>query len=170
MASGERICSFPPVVDGESRVLVLGTMPGAESLRRGQYYGHGRNGFWTILFALYGLERPDGYAERIRFLHDRHIALWDMLDSCVRPGSADADISLPEPNDIPALLREHPNIAAIFLNGNKAAALFKKYAAPRLKSGYTILTLPSTSPAYVIPFERKLEGWRKLSEHLSRIK
>src|SRR5664280_2641543 len=118
-----RIFSFPPIVDDESRVLVLGTMPGAESLRQQRYYAYERNQFWTMLFALYGLSRPDDYEKRVVFLYEKKIALWDVLDSCMRSGSADSKIRFPQPNSIPELLESHPNIGAVFLNGKGAAVL-----------------------------------------------
>lgn len=164
-----RISSFPPIVDAGSRVLVLGSMPGAESLRRQRYYAFEQNHFWKIIFALYGLDKPADYETRIQFLHDKHIAAWDVLESCVRSGSADAEIRNPAPNKIVELLEEYPGIQAIFLNGNGATALFKKLVKPRLTREMPIETLPSTSPAYAIPFERKLAGWQKLLEFLSSI-
>lgn len=164
---GNRIVSFPPIVDGRSRVLVLGTMPGAESLRRQQYYAYGRNHLWGILFALFGKALPEEYGTRVRHLGDQGIALWDVLHSCVRPGSADADIKHAVPNDIPALLDANPRISAVFLNGRGAEALFKKHIQKELPRSLHIETLPSTSPAYAIPFEKKLDGWRKLADYLA---
>lgn len=162
-----RIGSFPPIVDDSSRVLVLGTMPGAESLRQLRYYAYERNHFWSIIFALYGMERPLAYDDRIRFLHEKHIALWDVLESCERRSSADADIRLAVANPIGELLEEHPAIGAVFLNGKGAEKLFRKMVLPHLHRSINIVTLPSTSPAYAIPFERKLAGWHPLLEFLS---
>lgn len=147
-------------------MLALGTMPGAESLRQQRYYAYERNHFWSIIFALYGLEKPADYNERVRFLHEKHIALWDVLESCVRPGSADADIRLAVPNDIAGLLEAHPKIQAVFLNGHGAESLFKAHVAKKLTRNINTETAPSTSPAYVIPFERKLDGWKSILEFL----
>ena len=163
----DRIDSFPPIVDGRSRALVLGTMPGAESLRQRRYYAYERNHFWSIVFALYGLERPPDYDERIVFMQDKRIALWDVLKSCVRPGSADADIKAPAPNAIAELLDGHPAIGAVFLNGKGAEKLFQKLIVPHLNRGIPAITLPSTSPAYAISFAQKLDGWKPLLEFLA---
>jgi TDG/mug DNA glycosylase family protein len=165
----QTISSFPPIVDDGSRVLVLGSMPGAESLRQQRYYAYEQNHFWKVVFALYGLEKPADYESRVRFLHEKRIALWDVVATCVRPGSADADIRRAAPNRIAELLESHPQIGAVFLNGNGAAKLFKRLVLPEIQRSVGIETLPSTSPAYAIPFERKLEGWRKLTEFLSKI-
>jgi len=163
-----RISSFPPIVDDESKVLVLGTMPGAESLRQQRYYAFERNQFWTVLFALFDIARPDEYEKRVLFLLDKKIALWDVLDSCMRNGSADSKIRFPKPNSIPELLERHPNIGAVFLNGKGAAALFNKHVLQHIPNQLHIETLPSTSPAYTVAFEHKLDDWKKLSAFLSK--
>lgn len=163
-----RISSFPPIVDGNSRVLVLGTMPGAESLRQRRYYAYERNHFWTVVFALYGLERPADYDDRIKFLYEKKIALWDVLDSCERRSSADSEIKNPAPNGIADLMKQYPRIEAVFLNGNGAAKLFKRFVQHDVGSGIHVETLLSTSPAYAIPYEKKLQGWQRLLEYLSK--
>jgi double-stranded uracil-DNA glycosylase len=142
-------------------------MPGAESLRQQRYYAFGPNHFWRVMFGLYGLEVPDEYEKRVSFLHEKHIAAWDVLESCERPGSADADIKEPKPNDIPGLLAAHPGIAYICLNGNGATKLFNRLVLPNLPRQVQIATFPSTSPAYAIPFQNKLDGWKMLLEFLS---
>lgn len=163
----ERISSFPPIVDEASRVLVLGTMPGAESLRQRRYYAYDRNHFWAVVFALYGLPRPDDYDMRIAFLHEKHIALWDVLESCERQTSADSEIKNAVPNRIPRLLCEHPEIHAVFTNGKGAEKLYKRFIQPNLIRPVNLLVLPSTSPAHAaMSFDQKLAGWQKLLEFL----
>jgi hypoxanthine-DNA glycosylase len=157
--------SFPPIADARSRVLVLGTLPGEESLRRHEYYAHPRNLFWPIVFALFGAEVPARYDERLRFLLDRGVALWDVVASGTRIASADSTIRAETPNPIAALLDAHPGIRAVAFNGGGARRLHDRHFARR--AALTYLALPSTSPAYArIGFAAKLAQWRALREVL----
>lgn len=161
MAGGAPVIrGFPPVADAGCRVLILGTMPGTASLRKRQYYGHPRNAFWPIMEALLGIDPSESYEERRRALLDRHIALWDVLESCRRPGSADADIREGRPNDIAGLLGGCPLIGLVCFNGGGAERLFNRWARPAAgRPGTRYLRLPSTSPAFAMPFEAKLAAW-----------
>jgi len=103
--TSEKIRSFPPVATSEARVLILGSMPGIASLTAGQYYAHPRNAFWRIMGKLVGAGPENPYDERLRILKKGGIALWDVLDSCVRPGSLDANISNETPNDFAIFLQ-----------------------------------------------------------------
>ena len=141
-------------------------MPGIASLRQAQYYGHERNLFWPILFALFERVCPADYAARTAFLLGHHIALWDVLDSCVRRTSADSDIREAQANPISELLQAHPTIEAVFCNGQVAAGLYRRHIAGRLAKSLPMTVLPSTSPAYAIPAERKLAGWQPLRQYL----
>jgi hypoxanthine-DNA glycosylase len=149
-------------------VLVLGTLPGEESLRRRQYYAHPRNLFWPIIFALFGAAEPGGYDERVRFLRETGIALWDVVERGQRTASADSTIRAEVPNAIPELLDAHPGIRAVAFNGGGARRLHDRHFARR--PGLAYLALPSTSPAYAaIGFAAKLARWRALREALSRV-
>src|SRR5438067_1273405 len=108
--------SFPPVVDHRARILVLGTLPGEESLRRGEYYAHPRNLFWPIIFALFGETPPPAYSDRVRSIGAHKIALWDVCASARRVASADTTIAAEVPNAIDALLDTHPGIRAVAFN------------------------------------------------------
>ena len=146
-------------------MLVLGTLPGEESLRRQEYYAHPRNLFWPIVFALFGASVPASYDERVRFLRDRGIALWDVVASGQRTASADATIRGEIPNAIPELLDTHRGIRAIAFNGGGARRLHDRHF-PR-RPDLTYLALPSTSPAYArIGFAAKLAQWQALREKL----
>ena len=59
---------FGPIVSPDSRLLILGTLPGEESLIRRQYYGHPRNHFWPIIAAAFGEVLPVSYDDRIAML------------------------------------------------------------------------------------------------------
>ena len=155
--------SFPPIVDASSRVLVLGTLPGEESLRRQEYYAHPRNLFWPIVFALFGATPPSAYCDRLSFVAGRHIALWDVCASGERLASADATIRAEVPNRIDELIAAHPKIRAVAFNGSGARRLHDRHFA-RLPD-LLYLALPSTSPAYAsLGFAEKLASWRALRE------
>ena len=146
-------------------MLVLGTLPGEESLRRQEYYAHPRNLFWPIVCALFDASVPARYDERVRFVRDRGIALWDVVASGTRTASADATIRAEMPNRIPELLDAYPGIRAVAFNGGGARRLYDRHFARR--PDLTYLALPSTSPAYArIGFAAKLAQWQALREAL----
>ncbi len=152
--------SFPPVLGDHPSVLILGTLPGKESLRKQQYYGHPRNAFWRIIFDLFEGDFSEVYSERINFAKQNKIALWDVCHTAHRPGSLDSDIKKEVANTIPELLKDNPSIKLIAFNGQKAAQLYDKYfERSRELTYYTFL---STSPANAsYSFEQKRENWRQ---------
>jgi double-stranded uracil-DNA glycosylase len=157
--------SFPPIVDERARVLVLGTLPGEESLRRQQYYAHPRNLFWPILFALFDAALAPLYADRLAFALSQRVALWDVCELGEREASADATIRREVPNTIDQLLDAHPLIDAVAFNGSGARRLHDRHF--RRRAGLTYLHLPSTSPAHArLDFAAKLAEWRALRETL----
>jgi hypoxanthine-DNA glycosylase len=155
--------SFSPISHPNATVLILGTMPGAQSLALQQYYGHPRNAFWKIIFLVLETPFAADYEQRKNILIENRIALWDVLEACVREGSLDSAIEEEVPNDFDSFLKAHPNIQYIFFNGQKAAKYFKHYVA--VGDGYTLLTLPSTSPAHAgMSFETKLLEWESIKQ------
>ena len=95
-----RISSFLPIIDAQSEILILGSIPGVKSLEKQQYYGHPQNKFWKIIFELLNEEFTDDYTQRIATISKHHIALWDVIDSCERKGSLDSEIRNEEANQI----------------------------------------------------------------------
>jgi TDG/mug DNA glycosylase family protein len=162
---------FPPVIGDGAQVLVLGSLPGVESIRLGQYYGHPRNALWRILGDVFDINPERSYSERCAAVLSRNIALWDVLASSVRPGSLDSAIDerTAKHNDFNGLLSGYPTIRAIGFNGQKARALFDKRVLKSLRARRIpeLITLPSTSPAHAaMPYDEKLVQWRALSSYL----
>ena len=151
-----------PVIDADTRLVVLGSFPGVASLRAQQYYGHPRNHFWRILSALWQLDLVAlGYAEKLAQLRAHRLGLWDVYAACEREGSLDSAIREAQPNDLASLLRHTPRLEAIAHNGGESARSMRRSAA----LGLPVYRLPSTSPANASwSFERKLAAWRAVFE------
>lgn len=161
---------FPPVADANSRVLVLGSMPGIMSLERQQYYAQPRNAFWPIMGELFGIAHDLDYARRLQGLLDSGVALWDVLRSCERRGSLDAKIDMKTAitNDFSGFFSAHPRIDRVFFNGATAARVFARRISPELQEAgggsIGLIRLPSTSPAHAaMPYQEKLRRWSVIS-------
>lgn len=161
------IRSFPPSADPRARILILGSMPGAESLRKQEYYAFPRNAFWRITGGIFSFDPALPYEDRLARLREHGVALWDVLQCCEREGSLDSRILRPVPNDLRALLSQCPGIRRIFCNGGASAGFFRKFFPELLP---LMTRLPSTSPAAAMySFEEKSERWKKaLSDALPR--
>jgi len=156
---------FPPVSTPDAEVLVLGSLPGVRSISAQQYYAHPQNAFWRIMDDLFGIR--GSYSERCAQLVERRIALWDVLESSVRPGSMDADIDLATatPNDFAGFFAAHPAIRQVAFNGKKAEQMFRRFVLGSLRGNIPELCpMPSTSPAFAsMSYAHKLQQWRKMA-------
>ena len=156
-----KIYSFTPISNNNSKVLILGTMPGEMSLKLNQYYGHGGNTFWKLIFSIFNEAFSQDYEIRKAILLKNNIALWDVLQACEREGSSDNTIIKEEANDFTSFFKKHPNIERIAFNGKNAEAYFHKYSNHKPNIDY--LVLPSTSPANTWKsFEEKLDEWKNI--------
>ena len=161
----QKISSFPPIIDKESKILILGSIPGVKSLEMQQYYAHPQNKFWKIIFELFNEKFTTDYKERIEILEKHHIALWDVIDTCERKGSLDSEIRNEEANKIGELLHNYPNIKAIFCNGQKSHKNLLKILPKNFH--LPIIVLPSTSPAHAsLRYEEKLKSWKMVLNYL----
>lgn len=171
MDNSTKVTSFSPIISEEATVLILGSMPGQESLRQQQYYAFSRNAFWYIMDHICGAAPERKYSERVRRLQEAGIAVWDVLQHCEREGSLDSNIKLNTevPNDFTTFLREYENIRCILFNGQKAEKAFRRHVLDTLpdeiRKRIALYTLPSTSPAYTISKVKKLRQWR---EHMAK--
>ena len=162
--------SFAPLVTTRSRVLVLGSIPGIESLNAVQYYAHPRNAFWPIMAALFGFSAALPYTERCSTLLKSGVALWDSMRQCERPGSLDSAVvtATIEANDFVWLFEKYPRLQHVFCNGSKSEQVFRRHVLPTLSAPLPeVARLPSTSPAHAsLSFTDKLAAWSVVREAL----
>jgi TDG/mug DNA glycosylase family protein len=167
----KRVHSFPPVADASARILILGSMPGEESLRAGQYYAHPRNTFWKLMGDFFGAGPELPYEQRKQLLKKSCVALWDVMASCQREGSLDSAIAADFiPNDFQGFFANHRCISRVFFNGSKAEHSFLKQVLPTLTAQPLQFTrLPSTSPAHAaLSYAQKRQAWRAITDALSQ--
>lgn len=160
--------SFLPQVRPDTRVLILGSMPGQVSLARQEYYAHPRNAFWTIMASLFGFHKDAPYAERLASLNGCKVGLWDVYAECYREGSLDSDIERgsAQCNDFSRLFSQYPQIHSVCFNGRAAESAFRRHLLPALSgSAINFFSMPSTSPAHAgMSLSEKLQAWQKVKE------
>lgn len=157
---------FPPVTRPDTRLLLLGSLPGAISLAEQRYYAHPRNQFWRLTGAVIGRDLAAlPYDARLEALLDAGIGLWDTVAAATRRGSLDAAIRLHQASDLAALTDALPELRAIGFNGGTSARIGRRQLGER--PGLVLVDLPSSSPAHAaLPFERKRDAWLGLRAYL----
>lgn len=153
-----------PIIAHPTKVLILGSMPSEASIAKQQYYGHPQNAFWSIMQSITEIENTADYKLRCQGLQKLGIAVWDVIASCVRPGSLDSAIKPAsiELNPLLEFIQQQPGLKFIGLNGGKAFELFQRHwiKSDKLPSDIQYTRLPSTSPAYTLQKQAKLRLWR----------
>lgn len=156
---------FPPVASKNAQVLILGSLPGDESLRMAEYYAHPRNAFWFIVEQLFGIDHSIPYSKRVIALCNENIALWDVMMAAQRTGSLDSSIrkNSIKANDFASFYSTHRQITHVFFNGSKAEQEYYRRVLPVLPAQFKQIEcsrLPSTSPAMaMMNREQKLTAW-----------
>jgi hypoxanthine-DNA glycosylase len=162
---------LPPIVDTSTKVLIVGSMPGVQSLEKQEYYGNPRNHFWPIISALLQVDVPNDYEERIQLIRKHNIGLWDVIRHCERKGSLDSAIKNEVPNDFPTLFKTYPQIKCILFNGTKAYDVFRKKVGFDVLGDREYFKMPSTSPVpgkNIQTFEQKVNSYEKILPYISK--
>lgn len=152
--------AFPPILPAAPHTLILGTMPGQKSLDANQYYGHPQNQFWKFMGDIFGALPSLPYDQRVQILKDHNIAVWDVLSSCTRIGSMDADIKNAVVNDFEAFYRNNPTIKTVIFDSGTAEKIYIKQVSPTLTHHPIYKRVPSPSSAYAsMSYAKKLLLW-----------
>lgn len=153
---------FDPVVDADTRLLLLGSLPGEKSLAHGQYYAHPQNKFWMLMGEVLGVDLTSlPYEARLAALLAHGVGLWDVVAQAHRMGSLDSNIRERDDNDLAALAASLPRLHTIAFNGGTAAKLGIKVLGEQARR-YRIVSLPSSSPAHTLAYAQKLQAWLTL--------
>lgn len=163
----ERKSAFAPVVAADTRVLILGSLPGEASLKAQRYYAHPQNQFWRLAGAVIGREDLPSldYDTRLRALLAAKVGLWDTVASATRAGSLDAAIRAAEPAPLAELVATLPDLRAIGFNGKTSARIGRGQLAG---SPLALLDLPSSSPAHAsLGLAQKRDVWLELQHFLA---
>lgn len=164
-----KLIGLDPIIGDQPKVLIVGSMPSALSLENQQYYGNPHNHFWDILFELFNQKASSDYQDKIEFIKQSHLVLWDVIGSCYREGSLDSAIMDEEPNDIFGLLKKHPTIRLIACNGTKSFQTLKRNSGLDELSHVDVIKLPSSSPIpgrYTKTFAGKVGEWEQILDYL----
>ena len=149
---------FPPVVNEECRILILGSFPSGKSREDGFFYGHPQNRFWKMLAAICREEIPADIHEKRTLLLRHDIALWDVIASCEIEGSSDASVRIAVPVDI-SLITNVATIERVICNGKLAAQLYHQHLEKLV--GLPAVAMPSTSPANAsCSLEKLIQAWQ----------
>ena len=157
--------SFPPIVTADTRLLLLGSLPGDRSLAAQRYYAHPQNQFWRLMSGVIGRDLVAlDYEARLAALRAAHIGLWDVVASARRDGSTDAAIRDHIGNDLPGLVATLPHLSAIGFNGATAF----RHGAKQLEGvrDITLIALPSSSPLHTVGAAAKQPAWDALRAYL----
>jgi len=150
---------FPPIIDQNTEILILGSLPSDKSLKAGEYYANPQNQFWKIIFAIFNNNSPlYQYNEKTELLLKNKIGLWDVITEADRVGSLDSNIQQEVLNDFSGLFEAFPNLKKLAFNGDMAFQSFL-----RMKGGLPhkeLILLPSSSSANTRKtVQKKIEEW-----------
>lgn len=156
--------NFDPIVNADSRVLILGTMPSEVSQENEFYYGNGGNRFWEALARAFGekvelltknedkkynsADKSALNEARTKFCKEHQIALWDVVNACTMVAGADKSIKSDLPdfkyNDIRKILKKS-KIEKIFCTGKTSFELYNSFCEKETNMPATRLHSPSGS-------------------------
>jgi hypoxanthine-DNA glycosylase len=153
---------FLAIVDENTEILILGSLPGDMSIRKHQYYGHPGNDFWRLLGSIIGDDLQGmNYQNRLETLKSNKIGLWDVFKAGKRYGSEDAKIKSEEINQFSMLKELAPSLKLVLFNGRKSGEY-----EPILKAmGYETKVLPSSSGANRRFLKKRKSEWEAAFKH-----
>lgn len=173
-----------PFLPENAKVLFLGSFPPPKQRWcMDFYYPNFQNDHWRIEGAVWfgdkdyfvDKERKSfNKAKIVDFLKEKGIALYDTAQVVrrLKDNASDAFLEIVEPTDIRALLFKMPHCHAIATTGEKATGEVCRFfdiekipalgSVTALEPKLMLYRLPSSSRAYPLAFEKKVEAYRDM--------
>ena len=179
-----------PFLPKNAKVLFLGSFPPQRKRwSMDFFYPNFINDHWRIEGQIFFGDRNHFVNERekrfrqeeiVAFCQEKGIAFFDTATAIRRTkdNASDKFLEVVEPTDIHALLRQIPHCRAIVTTGEKATATIcqtlgipdipKVNSSVAIPSGRSLVLyrLPSSSRAYPLAFDKKVEAYRKMFESI----
>lgn len=177
-----------PFLPENARLLFLGSFPPPRHRWcMDFYYPNFQNDHWRIEGAAWFGDRNhfvDVAGKRflrdkiVAFLREKGIALYDTAKTVnrLKDNASDAFLEIVEPTDLRALLRQIPLCHSIATTGEKATSEVCRFfgldsvpalgSKTRLEKDLFLYRLPSSSRAYPLAFEKKVEAYKELFEEV----
>lgn len=177
---------WPPYVPDGARYLFLGTFP-PQPVRWSMpfFYPNRTNDYWRVMGLIFMNDREALWLkdekrfdlEAIKALLQReHIALWDtgMAVRRLKGNASDKYLEIVEPIDLGRLMDGHPTITTVVTTGEKATGVIAAQAGVGVPAigdpvdcmvgghPFKLWRMPSTSRAYPLALEKKVEAYRKV--------
>ncbi|MCL7411743.1 MAG: DNA-deoxyinosine glycosylase [Methanosarcinaceae archaeon] len=153
-----------PIIDTNTRILILGSLPSDESIRKQQYYGNFGNDFWKLISDVIGKDIATlDYEAKIQKLKEHGIGLWDIFSTSERKGSLDSNIKNGEINDFSNLKNVAPNLQLVCFNGKKAGEFEEIFREYRIETK----VLPSSSGANRRYSEKRIVEWKSIAKFIA---
>ncbi len=116
--------------------------------------------FWQILSVIFNEKIQKNNYQKIAFLLNKKIALWDVIKECEISGANDSSITNVIPNNLEIIFNT-ANIKTVFTTGAVATKLYKNFFHQNS------IYLPSPSPAnFSCDFNTLVEKYRVILEYL----
>ncbi len=149
------------IIDSNTQVLILGSLPSDESIDKQQYYSNPGNDFWKLINEVIGenIAALD-YEAKIQKLQEHRIGLWDVYLEVERNGSMDSNIRNGVFNNFSNLKNVAPNLRLVCFNGKKAGGFEDKIR----KHGIETKVLPSSSGANRKNSEKRIIEWQSIAD------
>ena len=177
-----------PFLPANAKVLFLGSFPPPQKRWcMDFYYPNFINDHWRIEGEVWFADKNHFVDatnkcfkkdEIVDFLNEKGIALYDTAEAVrrLKDNASDAFLEIVEPTDIRALLKHIPSCHAIATTGEKATGEVCQHfgveklpavgSKTELEAGLWLYRLPSSSRAYPLAFDKKVEAYRKAFEEI----
>ncbi|NOR47078.1 MAG: DNA-deoxyinosine glycosylase [Methanosarcinaceae archaeon] len=153
-----------PMIDKNTRILILGSLPSDESISKQQYYSNPGNDFWKLINEVIGEDITTlDYEAKVKKLQEYKIGLWDVYLEGERSGNKDSNIINGKMNDFSILKKVTPNLHLVCFNGKEAGKFENTFKKIKLETR----VLLSSSGANRSYLDKRIVEWKSIADAIN---